>query len=168
MVPAEPPRLKDAHERTWRAATPADTEALGARFALALPKRAEALRVVYLTGDLGAGKTTFARGFLRAAGVSDTVRSPTYTLLERYETSALTLVHLDLYRLQDPAELEPLGLRDLALPAHLWLIEWPERGTGWLPPPDLTLVFSVAEDAHRIEARAPSPAGREWLEAINA
>jgi tRNA threonylcarbamoyladenosine biosynthesis protein TsaE len=129
---------------------------------------ADALVVVYLTGDLGAGKTTLARGFLHAIGVIEPVRSPTYTLLETYEASELTVVHLDLYRLRDPDELEPLGLRDLARPSYVWLIEWAERGAGWLPPPDLEVRLAVETEGHRIEARGVSAFGAACLGRIAA
>jgi tRNA threonylcarbamoyladenosine biosynthesis protein TsaE len=155
----------------WKSATPADTEALGARFASTLraaDDTSKSLHVVYLTGDLGAGKTTFARGFLQALGVGGAIRSPTYTLLETYDTSVVTVVHLDLYRLRDPGELEPLGLRDLALPGHLWLIEWAESGTGWLPAADVDVRFSVGAGVHDIEARALSDFGRAWFLRIAA
>jgi tRNA threonylcarbamoyladenosine biosynthesis protein TsaE len=155
----------------WKSATPADTEALGARFASGLRAArdtSKSLHVVYLTGDLGAGKTTFARGFLHALDITGAIRSPTYTLLETYETSTATVVHLDLYRLRDPGELEPLGLRDLALPGHLWLIEWAERGAGWLPAPDIDVQFAVGAGVHDIDARALSDFGRAWFLRIDA
>jgi tRNA threonylcarbamoyladenosine biosynthesis protein TsaE len=142
--------------------TAEETEALGRQLATARPDPGT-LVVVYLTGELGAGKTTFARGFLRELGVTGTVRSPTYTLLELHEPSGLTALHIDLYRLRDPGELEPLGFRDWARPQNLWLIEWPERGGGRLPPPDLTLAFTVGAQAHDIEVRADSEAGKAWL-----
>lgn len=154
--------------KTWRTRSAADTEALGAALAASLPARREALVVVSLAGDLGAGKTTLARGFLHALGVSGSVHSPTYTLLESYETPAISVVHLDLYRLRDTSELEPLGLRDLARPGYLWLIEWAERGAGVLPEADVEVVLRVAKDAHRIEARARSGFGTEWLTHANA
>jgi tRNA threonylcarbamoyladenosine biosynthesis protein TsaE len=158
----------DDTTKIWHTATPADTEALGGRFAAGLPADRGDLVVVYLTGDLGAGKTTFARGFLRAAGITGPIRSPTYTLLEPYEAALATVAHLDLFRLRDASELEPLGLRDLALPGHLWLVEWPERGAGWLPSPDLSIVLSVGTAAHRIEAHGRSAPGRTWLARISA
>jgi tRNA threonylcarbamoyladenosine biosynthesis protein TsaE len=138
------------------------TEDLGGQLARLRPGR-DALTVVYLEGELGAGKTTFARGFLNAAGVAGAVRSPTYTLLELHELEGLTLLHVDLYRLRDAAELESLGLRDWARPGCLWLIEWPERGGRRLPPPDLTLTFAVGAPAHDIDLRAASPLGEAWL-----
>jgi tRNA threonylcarbamoyladenosine biosynthesis protein TsaE len=140
-----------------------ETEEFGRQLASARPGVPRALAVVYLTGDLGAGKTTFARGFLRALGVVGAVRSPTYTLLEVYAPGDLIVLHVDLYRLRDVVELESLGLRDWAKPGCLWLIEWPERGAGRLPPPDLTPTFAVGVSAHDIEARADSPNGRQWL-----
>jgi tRNA threonylcarbamoyladenosine biosynthesis protein TsaE len=147
--------------------SPEETESFGARLAAARPTSADGALIVYLTGDLGAGKTTLARGFLRASGVTGTVRSPTYTLVESYEVAGLTIVHLDLYRLRDATELEPLGLRDLARPGYLWLIEWPERGSGGLPPPDLVISLQVAENMHRVSASAGTATGTEWLAALS-
>ena len=144
-----------------------ETEALGRQLAH-LRTDARELAVLYLTGELGAGKTTFARGFLRELGVTEAVRSPTYTLLELHELGRLTVLHIDLYRLRDPAELEPLGLREWARPGTLWLIEWPERGAGRLPPADLTLTFTVDAPAHDIALSADSEAGKMWLARLDA
>jgi tRNA threonylcarbamoyladenosine biosynthesis protein TsaE len=146
----------------WQTPTALETEALGGRFARARPAVRE-LQILYLCGDLGAGKTTFARGFLQGCGITGAVRSPTYTLVERYETPLLTVVHLDLYRLHDPSELEHLGVRDWALPGHLWLIEWPERGSGAIPDPDLRLALAVGSQEHLIEATAATATGEAWL-----
>ncbi len=148
------------------ARTAADTEELGGRLARARPPGASPLVVVYLTGELGAGKTTFARGFLRALGVTDPVRSPTYTLLELHEAQALTLVHLDLYRLQHPLELESLGLREWAGPAHLWLVEWPERAPEALPAADLTVALAVGTEGRDIGLLSGSVYGESWLSAV--
>jgi tRNA threonylcarbamoyladenosine biosynthesis protein TsaE len=145
--------------------TERDTEEFGARLARARPAGQE-LAVVFLTGDLGAGKTTLVRGFLQALGVGTTVRSPTYTLVEPYLAGALTAVHADLYRLRDPDELEALGLRDWAQPRHLWLIEWPERGLGHLPAPDLTLLLRVSPGAHLITVATHSDLGAGWLKEL--
>ena len=139
-----------------------ETETLGRQLADVRPDPAT-LAVVYLTGELGAGKTTFARGFLSALGVAGAVRSPTYTLLELHELPPLTALHVDLYRLRDASELDSLGLREWARPGSLWLIEWPERGGARLPPADLTLTFTVGAPAHDIEVRADSDAGKSWL-----
>ena len=146
----------------WLARSADETEALGERLARAyLPQPGHG--VLYLRGELGAGKTTLARGLLRGCGVTAPVRSPTYSLVELYAAGALTLVHVDLYRLQSPAELESLGLRDYAAPAHLWLVEWPERGAGLLPPPDLTLSFTVGSSGHEIDPAPGSATGTAWL-----
>ena len=91
------------------------------------------------------------------------VRSPTYTLVNTHEAGSLTLVHLDLYRLRDPAELEHLGLREWARPGCLWLIEWPERGGRLLPPADLTVRLAAGSDAHQAEVSADSATGSSWL-----
>jgi tRNA threonylcarbamoyladenosine biosynthesis protein TsaE len=123
---------------------------------------------VYLTGDLGAGKTTWVRGFLAASGVAGAVRSPTYTLVEFYELADATAVHLDLYRLQQPAELEGLGVRDWAGPGYLWLIEWPERGAGALPRADLAVTLRAGRDVHDITADAQSAVGADWLLRVGA
>ena len=138
------------------------TEELGRHLAHLRPGP-DALTVLYLQGELGAGKTTFARGFLNALGVPGAIRSPTYTLLELHELDGLTVLHVDLYRLRDAAELESLGLREWARPGCLWLIEWPERGGSRLPPADLTLGFTIGATAHDIDARADSSAGKAWL-----
>ncbi len=118
----------------------AETEALGASLA-PLVKRYPG-GVLYLEGALGAGKTTLTRGLLRALGVRGSIRSPTYTLLEPYEIENRPLLHLDLYRLNDPRELEQIGLRDYSPSQCWWLVEWPERGAGFLPPPDLRIALS--------------------------
>jgi tRNA threonylcarbamoyladenosine biosynthesis protein TsaE len=146
----------------------ADTEAHAARFARALPSEANVLAAVYLSGDLGAGKTTWVRGFLGARGITGPVRSPTYTLVELYEIGATTAVHLDLYRLQNAAELEPLGVRDWAQPGYLWLIEWPERAAHGLPRPDLRVVLRTCEQAHEITVEGASEVGRGWLSRVEA
>lgn len=117
--------------------------------------------VIYLRGDLGTGKTTLVRGILRGFGHTGAVRSPTYTLLEPYEFGTMRLYHLDLYRLGDPEELEYLGLRDLLDDQSLFLVEWPERGKGLLPAPDLTIRIEHADAARRLNLTADGPCGRE-------
>jgi tRNA threonylcarbamoyladenosine biosynthesis protein TsaE len=136
----------------------AATDALGARLAAALPAQA----VVHLHGDLGAGKSTLARALLRALGVSGTIRSPTYTLVEQYPLADRGLaLHLDLYRIADPGELEFLGLDADAV--RLWLVEWPERGQGALPPADLEVALEVEGEGRRARLTPCSPLATDWL-----
>jgi tRNA threonylcarbamoyladenosine biosynthesis protein TsaE len=142
----------------------AATDALGAALASSLPGRV----VVHLEGDLGAGKTTLARALLRALGVAGPVRSPTYTLVERYAVAGGEAAHLDLYRIADPEELGFLGLDELADSALLWLIEWPERGRGFLPEPDLQVHLQVAAPGRAARLSAHSERGREWLRRLSA
>jgi tRNA threonylcarbamoyladenosine biosynthesis protein TsaE len=146
-----------------RTQTAEATEELGARLARARPSPEGALAVLYLSGELGSGKTTFVRGFARAAGVQGLVRSPTYTLLELYPAAGGTLVHLDLYRVQAPQELDSLGLREWAAPRHTWLIEWPDHGAGRLPEADLTVRFTAGGAGHDIEVTSGSALGAAWL-----
>ena len=138
----------------WITKSGEETEALGARL-LGMQPGPGAPRVVELSGDLGTGKSTFARGVLRALGVTGPIKSPSYTLLETYELPpgepSLTAVHLDLYRLDDPEELEHLGLADYHRPGFLWLVEWPEKAAGRLPRPDLRFEFSIGAEGHRIQ-----------------
>lgn len=136
----------------------AATEALGARLAATLPAQA----VVHLHGDLGAGKSTLARALLRGLGVTGTIRSPTYTLVEQYPLAGGGMaLHLDLYRIADPGELEFLGLDGEA--ARLWLVEWPGRGQGALPAPDLDVALQVDGSGRRIRLSACTPAADAWL-----
>ncbi len=144
--------MTDAAARAWLTRDAGETEALAARLLGDARIARERCVVVELAGELGSGKSTFARGALRALGATGTIKSPSYTLLELYELPGVIAVHLDLYRLTDPEELENLGLADYHRPGHLWLVEWPERGTGRLPPADMRFTFSHATDAHRIQA----------------
>jgi tRNA threonylcarbamoyladenosine biosynthesis protein TsaE len=137
--------------RTWRTRDGEETEAVGAAELGTPPPPGSPCRVVTLSGDLGAGKSTFARGVLRALGTRGVIKSPSYTLLESYELPDVHVIHLDLYRLRDPEELENLGLADYHRPGFLWLIEWPEKGAGRLPAPDRAYVFSIENGGHRIE-----------------
>ncbi len=139
------------------------TEALGAGLARSLPSAVQAGAVVYLQGDLGAGKTSCACSLLRALGVAGPVRSPTYTLVQNYTVATLTCLHVDLYRVQTLTEVDELGLRELLGPGCLLLVEWPERGAGALPPADLILQLSYSGDARRASLLGMTPLGREWL-----
>ncbi|MET0291845.1 MAG: tRNA (adenosine(37)-N6)-threonylcarbamoyltransferase complex ATPase subunit type 1 TsaE [Steroidobacteraceae bacterium] len=123
--------------------------------------------VVYLSGELGAGKTTFARGLLRALGVEGSIRSPSYTLVEEHSAAGWEVLHLDLYRLDGPDSLEELGLRERHRPGTLLLIEWPEKAAGrGLPPPDLELQLRLEPGEHVASAISHSPAGGALLHAL--
>jgi tRNA threonylcarbamoyladenosine biosynthesis protein TsaE len=140
----------------------AGTEALGARLA-----RVPGALVIFLHGDLGAGKTTLVRGLLRALGHAGPVPSPTYTLLEPYALRDRHCLHLDLYRLGDPEELDYLGLRELMDGDVLVLIEWPERGAGALPPADLELRLDYDGDGRAATLHAASERGQAALELVD-
>jgi tRNA threonylcarbamoyladenosine biosynthesis protein TsaE len=134
------------------------TEALGRILGLSRPARA----VVHLQGDLGAGKSTLARALLRALGVRGAIRSPTYTLVERYPLGDGTeALHLDLYRIAGAGELEFLGLDPGE--GALWLVEWPEQGGASLPAADLRLELAIDGDGRSVEAVPMGGAGQEWL-----
>jgi tRNA threonylcarbamoyladenosine biosynthesis protein TsaE len=139
------------------------TNALGAALARTRPDRG----VLHLRGDLGAGKSTLARALLRTLGVTGAIRSPTYTLVERYPLPlGGEAWHLDLYRIGDAGELEFLGLDGDE--ATLWLVEWPERGSGALPTADLRVELTVAGSGRRAAVVAITETGREWLDRLEA
>jgi tRNA threonylcarbamoyladenosine biosynthesis protein TsaE len=119
--------------------------------------------IIFLNGDLGMGKTTLARGFLRALGQTDRVPSPTYTLIEPYELGPLTVYHVDLYRLVNPRDADELGLSELPGPGVVLLVEWPERAGGRLPPADIAVTLTLAGDGRKLELRAVTPAGDRFL-----
>ena len=111
--------------------------------------------VVFLMGELGAGKTTFTRGALRALGHLGSVKSPTYTLCEPYDLAETDqLCHLDLYRLSNPEELEFLGIRDYVASGAMLFIEWPSKGEGWLPTPDLQVFLGESNNGRELKITA--------------
>ena len=124
--------------------------------------------VGYLRGDLGAGKTTFARAYVHALGYVGYVKSPSYGLLETYETGAQKVLHLDLYRIEDPEELEFLALRDLFDERTVLLIEWPDRGAGHLPAADFVLDFGETDGTRHIDCRGVTGRGRDLARAVAA
>ena len=141
------------------------TESLGAALARAFTGASVGARgaVLYLRGELGSGKTTCARSLLHALGVTATVRSPTYTLVDTYSIGDLNCVHVDLYRIRSTAEVEELGLRDLTGPGYLMLVEWPEKGADAVPHADVDLQLQYAGESRVASLSAASAVGDAWL-----
>ncbi|MEK7361335.1 MAG: tRNA (adenosine(37)-N6)-threonylcarbamoyltransferase complex ATPase subunit type 1 TsaE [Pseudomonadota bacterium] len=143
-------------------ASEADTLALGAALAPAIrPGMA-----IYLSGDLGAGKTTLARGLLRGLGYEGKVKSPTFTLVEVYEISRLYLYHFDFYRFNDPRELGEAGLREYFNSDSVCLVEWPEKAAAGLPAADLKILLQVEGSGRHVEICAETEAGKLCLERV--
>ena len=130
-------------------ATSEVTEIFGAKLQQILPKKC----MVFLQGDLGAGKTTLVRGFLRAAGHQGAVKSPTYTLVEEYLIHDRHIWHFDLYRLHDPEELEWIGIHDYFSHDAICFVEWPERGEGFLPEPDVIIELQAENNGRRVKIK---------------
>lgn len=142
-----------------------ETEKLGGELA-ALVKTSDRGVTVFLDGDLGMGKTTLSRGVMRGLGHKGAVKSPTYTLVEPYEELEPPVYHFDLYRLGDPEELEYMGIRDYFSGQSFCLIEWPERGKGVLPDPDLEIHLERQGEGRSVVLRARSEFGASLLNDI--
>lgn len=131
------------NSRIFSLADETETEKLGQKLAKVLSSRI----CIFLEGDLGAGKTTFTRGLIRAMGYTGIVKSPTYTLVESYEFDACSVYHFDLYRLADPEELEYIGVRDYFNDKSVVVVEWPDKGDGVLPEPDLVITINYEKES---------------------
>lgn len=135
-------------------------------FGAELAQVSEGQGVIFLEGDLGMGKTTLCRGVLQGFGHKGAVKSPTYTLVEPYELQDKQVYHFDLYRLSDPEELEYLGIRDYFDNQALCLIEWPDKGAGILPQPDLILSITVEGRGRRIQWQPGTQFGQQLADKL--
>ncbi len=136
-----------------------ETLALGAKIAAML----QGGEIIYLSGELGAGKTTFVRGLLNGLGHSGNVKSPTYTLVEPYSINDKNIYHFDLYRINDPEELEAMGIRDYCDGESICLFEWPEQGEDVLPVADIILSFSHCDLGRELNIESKSSKGENIL-----
>lgn len=143
-----------------------NSESKTRQFAQTLARKATPPLVIYLQGDLGAGKTTLARAFIQFFGF-DRVKSPTYSLVESYQNQAINIHHFDCYRLSDPEELEYIGIREYLKDTHIQLIEWPDLGKGMIAPADLIIDISDNNDTRELVLTAPSDTGKKLLRCIN-
>jgi tRNA threonylcarbamoyladenosine biosynthesis protein TsaE len=135
-------------------------------FGIRLAKATLVPAIFFMHGPLGAGKTTLTRGFLRGLGYEDRVKSPTYTLVESYELDSINVFHFDLYRVHDPHELEFMGVQDYFKYNAICLIEWPEKGEGLLPSPDISFYLEMHSAGRKIKWVAASEHGKTILQRL--
>ncbi len=154
-------------EKTFTLADETATVSMGSRLATVTKQLNLDSLIVFLNGDLGAGKTTLTRGFVQGMGHKGNVKSPTYTLVEPYELPPWHVYHFDLYRLGDPEELEYMGIRDYFSQKSCCFIEWPEKGTGILPQQDLIINLQYLEEQREITLQATSANGEAVVAALS-
>ena len=155
-------------EHVFRSDSPEATQKISEQLASAVKSMLPAGLVIYLEGDLGAGKTTFSRFFIQTLGHAGHVKSPTYTLVEPYELDEVSVYHFDLYRLADPEELEFMGIRDYFGEKNVWLIEWPQKGAEFLASADLVISINSHDDVRTLHIAAKSAAGDAVVCALSA
>jgi len=133
----------------------------------ALSQQLRAPAIVHLNGNLGAGKTTLVRGFLRGLGHAGAVKSPTYTIVESYAFTDMECFHFDLYRMADPEELEAMGIRDYMHDKAVCMIEWPELGEGVLPEPDIIIDIEILETGRELQVQIVNPEFQQLVDKLN-
>jgi tRNA threonylcarbamoyladenosine biosynthesis protein TsaE len=158
--------IADDNRREFALPDETATLALGGLLGKHLPQELRPAVVIYLEGDLGAGKTTLVRGLLRKVGAGETAKSPTYTLVEPYVISGLNLYHFDFYRFSVPEEFLDAGLDEYFSDSGLCLVEWPDRARPYLPPADLRVRLVHAGSGRQGSIDATSERGRQWLNAL--